>query len=49
MSFGLLAPLGLLYGFKKGKNVSIPSGTMFRIYTKGEATVEVLDKKKAAS
>lgn len=44
MSLGILAPLGLLYGFKKGKNVTVPAGTRFRIFTKETSTVEVVQK-----
>lgn len=43
-SMGILAPLGLLFGFKKGKNVSVPAGTRFRVYTSGNSVVEVTEK-----
>ena len=43
-SLGILAPIGLLYGFKKGKNVTVPSGMRFRVYTNGPSTVTVTSK-----
>lgn len=43
-SLGILAPLGLLYGFKKGKNVTVPHGTRFRVYTNGTSAVTVTSK-----